>query len=64
MCNFTFLLEIIIINRSIKTRLLLRDKYKVVHSDRLYRPSISRKTLSVHIMHVTCKFIYYNLPYA
>ena len=25
-------------NRSTKTRLLLRDKYKVVHSDRLYRP--------------------------
>ena len=27
-------------NRSNKTRLLLRDKYKVVHSDRLYRPII------------------------
>ena len=33
-----FLLEIIIMTRSTKTRLLLRDKYKVVHSDRLYRP--------------------------
>ena len=28
-------------NRSTKTRLLLRDKYKVVHSDRLYRPAHS-----------------------
>ena len=33
-----FLLEIIIMTRSTKTRLLLRDKCKVVHSDRLYRP--------------------------
>ena len=33
-----FLLEIIIMTRSTKTRLLLRDKYEVVHSDRLYRP--------------------------
>ena len=33
-----FLLEIIIMTRSTKTRLLLRDKRKVVHSDRLYRP--------------------------
>ena len=35
-----FLLEIIIMTRSTKTRLLLRDKCKVVHSDRLYRPVI------------------------
>ena len=28
-------------NRSTKTRLLLRDKYKVVHSDRLYRRQIN-----------------------
>ena len=34
-----FLLEIIIMTRSTKTRLLLRDKCKVVHSDRLYRPT-------------------------
>ena len=33
-----FLLEIIIMTRSTKTRLLLRDKCKVIHSDRLYRP--------------------------
>ena len=33
-----FLLEIIIMTWSTKTRLLLRDKCKVVHSDRLYRP--------------------------
>ena len=33
-----FLLEIIIIKGSSKTRLLLRDKYKVVHSEPLYRP--------------------------
>ena len=33
-----FLLDIIIMTRSTKTRLLLRDKCKVVHSDRLYRP--------------------------
>ena len=26
--------------RSTKTRLLLRDKCKVVHSDRLYRPDV------------------------
>ena len=31
-----FLLKIIIINRSNKTRSLLRDKYKVVYSDRHY----------------------------
>ena len=36
-----FLLEIIIMTRSTKTRLLLRDKCKVVHSDRLYRPVIT-----------------------
>ena len=36
-----FLLEIIIMTRSTKTRLLLRDKCKVVHSDRLYRPVIN-----------------------
>ena len=33
-----FLLEIIIMTRLTKTKLLLRDKCKVVHSDRLYRP--------------------------
>ena len=38
-----FLLEIIIMTRSTKTRLLLRDKCKVVHSDRLYRPDISAR---------------------
>ena len=32
-----FLLEIIIINRSNKTRSLLRDKYDRCHSDRHYR---------------------------
>ena len=36
-----FLLEIIIMTRSTKTRLLLRDKCKVVHSDRLYRPHVN-----------------------
>ena len=45
-----FLLEIIIMTRSTKTRLLLRDKCKVVHSDRLYRPSDS-----VHPS--TCKLV-------
>ena len=35
-----FLLDIIIMTRSTKTRLLLRDKCKVVHSDRLYRPHV------------------------
>ena len=33
-----FLLEIIVMTRSTKTRLLLRNKCKVVHSDHLYRP--------------------------
>ena len=33
-----FMLEIIIMTPSTKTRLLLRDKCKVIHSDRLYRP--------------------------
>ena len=37
-----FLMEIIIMTRSTKTRLLLRDKCKVVHSDRLYRPTPAR----------------------
>ena len=37
-----FWLEIIIMTRSTKTRLLLRDKCKVVHSDRLYRPDYTQ----------------------
>ena len=39
-------------NRSTKTRLLLRDKYQVVHSDRLYRPAISSTVCSTlcHMM--------------
>ena len=44
-----FLLEIIIMTRSTKTRLLLRDKCKVVHSDRLYRP-----ILTLHIRKYLC----------
>ena len=40
-----FLLEIIIMTRSTKTRLLLRDKCKVVHSDRLYRPAYTIQLL-------------------
>ena len=44
-----FLLEIIIMNLSTKTRLLLRDKCKVVHSDRLYRPALDL----LHTIHNT-----------
>ena len=42
-------------NRSTKTRLLLRDKYKVVHSDRLYRPvsTVSTKSLYYRTTHMT-----------
>ena len=49
-----FLLEIIIMTRSTKTRLLLRDKCKVVHSDRLYRPSSNSKCGAVWCGAVRC----------
>ena len=42
-----FLLEIIIMTRLTKTKLLLRDKCKVVHSDRLYRPHFSQEGKNV-----------------
>ena len=35
----------------IPTRLLLRDKYKVVHSDRLYRPVLQLKVYQCVSMH-------------
>ena len=46
-----FLLEIIIMTRSTRTRLLLRDKCKVVHSDCLYRSHYIAKVL----FHYTCR---------
>ena len=50
-----FLLEIIIMTRSTKTRLLLRDKCKVVHSDRLYRPTmIDNMYEAQHIYYRLC----------
>ena len=50
------LLEIIIMTRSTKTRLLLRDKCKVVYSDRLYRPIlyIQSQCTVRHVCHVVC----------
>ena len=52
-------------NRSTKTRLLLRDKYKVVHSDRLYRPPyrllfnghLVSRSVTCYISHTICKVI-------
>ena len=38
-----FLLEIIIMTRSTKTRFMLQDKCKVVHSDGLYRPEVHKQ---------------------
>ena len=57
-----FLLEIIIMTRLTKTRLLLRDKCKVVHSDRLYRPSVLTHTVSELFFEKGSK-CYYSVPH-
>ena len=41
-------------NRSNKTKLLLRDKYRVVHSDRLYRPIVYTR-ISILVVQVLQK---------